>query len=523
MPHLILWPYAHVGILVFSTTLSGKNIGVEDLMNFNYLFRKTDKSTIGCLFPLDSMRTKIEVLIKSDSSALEDRIRKGINESLVDLNDSLWVMGRNETNMQSVVTTLYYPEIFNLYDAIDTIERTLIEKRNELQKREKTIAVVEKEKLELYGQALAAKDKEIQRHRNKYSGAEKKIKELEAEIAICKDRLTGLYQKVDDKLILLGFPPVNGTDIRKIENWNSASLLNFLFDVLKPDGAKLISLHNKLRIHLITYYQIAEKYMEAEPDLVLQDFIRISRGENRKYMVRCVDTESSSLLFRPFDNFLSSSSVEGCALLTLKPKEKSDYFESFETGIFCQKYLWIYFWIVLQRHSQLYWIQCLTRQSDADGPKALKDLTDLTYHVQRIKACSYFTDISDFTHHNQFCQFCKKNLCIGEHFKEIEEKLIPLYSFIRSKEVEEERQKEKEAEKREREQDKRKEDRENIFGLIVALLAITSVVNDGADYFTKHIYDFDKPSPINWWGVGISLAVSLVIFCFWYGFYKKER
>lgn len=486
-PHLVLWQYAHVGVLVFSTTLRGQGICVEDLMNFNYLFRKTDKTTIGCPFPLTILEGKIKALEKGGTSTSVNKIREGISNGLSDLNGWHRIMGKCETNMQSVLSVLYFPEIFKLQDAKNSSERTLMKKKEELEKQEAAV-VAGKERAE-----------------EKCLGVKKEIHKIKVEVAFCNNKLDELYRQVDNKLAGLGLPAVNGREIRKVENWDSASLVDFLFDVLSPHEVrengkrKLISLHNKLRIHPITYYQIEEKHMDVDPDSVLQNLIRLSRGENRKYMVRCANAESSGMLIRLFDNFLVSSSVEGCALLTLKPKVDSDYFNTFETGVFAQKYLWIYLWMLLQRYSQFYCIKCLVRQDNFKNSDKLKELV---YFIQQIKACSYFTDISDYTHHNQFYQFCKKNLCIEDHFKEIEEKLVPLYSFIHSEEIED------------------KESRGNIFGLIVALFAITSVVNDGADYFTRYMY---VDNQVKWLGAGIFFTIAAIILFVWYRFYKYKK
>lgn len=490
-PHLLLWPYAHVGVLVFSAFLQGKDLVVEDLMDFNYLFRKTDQTTAGCPFPLTDLEGKLKALDKSGNSASADKIRQGIGKGLADLNGCLRIMGKGETNIQSVVSLLYFPDLFKLQEAKNASEHKLGKKKEELGQQEAALAA---------GQEKAA---------GKCAGIKKEIHKIEEALAVVNSQLAERYEQVDNKLAAWGFAPVHGGNMEPIENWNSASLVDFLFDPLTtpqpPNNGKKkwINLHNKLRIHTLTYYQMEEKHREGNPDLWLQDFIRIARGENRKYEVKGADAESSGLLIRLFDNFLVSSSVEGCALLTWKPKENSDYFDTFETGIFAQKYIWIYLWILLQRHAQFYCIQRLVRLGDFKKSTKLKELV---YLVQQIKACSYFTDISDYTHHNLFYQFCKKNLCIEEHFKEIEEKLVPLYSSLHSEERED------------------KENRGNIFGLIVALLAITSVVNDGADYFTQYMYVKNKDTySINELGIGIFGAVAIVILYFWYRFYRYKK
>lgn len=83
------------------------------------------------------------------------------------------------------------------------------------------------------------------------------------------------------------------------------------------------------------------------------------------------------------------------------------------------------------------------------------------------------------------------------------EKLVSLYTSLHSEEMED------------------KENRGNIFGLRMALLAIPAAMNDGADYLTKYMYVNNQDTySIKGLGLGIFLPVAAVILYFGYRFYK---
>ena len=192
--------------------------------------------------------------------------------------------------------------------------------------------------------------------------------------------------------------------------------------------------------------------------------------------------------------------------MTLMPKEAGTdkknirdeytFFKDYENTIE-KRYLWIYTWILLQRHSQLYWIDYLTKinvsEDNEDYSLNVNDLQNILLKIQKIKVSSYFTDISDYTHHNRFYQLCKDNLCIGEHFKEIEEKLLPLHEMIHTLKDE----------KKNEENDRR----DAFFGVVVACFAIASVAYDGLTYYKEYVINEDG----NWNVKPVSLVVLLIV------------
>ena len=227
--------------------------------------------------------------------------------------------------------------------------------------------------------------------------------------------------------------------------------------------------------------------------------------ENSKYNLIIEDDGSPKQYIQPFKNVWFASTVEGCSIMTIMPKEAGvdmakipdefSFFKDYENSIE-KRYLWIYVWVLLQRHSQLYWIDYLTKIKNHSLD--IHELQDKILQIQKIKVSSFFTDVSDYTHHNRFYQLCKDNLCIGEHFEEIKEKLIPLYEL------------------KEKEENDVKTNREIFFGIVVACFAIASVAYDGLSYYKQYLLNEEGGWHIKPLILVISL-VALVIISWWAG------
>ena len=467
-PTLLLWPYAHVGILLFSVQLKKKKgtVDIAELMNFNYLFRKTDKNAKECQFPFDGMANKLKYL---SSSKDKEASISGIKTFEENLNNIMDLYGLSKTNLASIITASCYD---NLYELKKVVSR--------------------------YEEKIAGKE---QKEENSKAKEEYNAK---------KSELDNLYKNVNSKLLELKEKEVGSDEITEIPTWNSTLLLTsfFLRDLYvrgNGDQSK-VRLFNKLRMHVFTYYQLPEIEIENNRDNVLLNFMRIAHGENGKYNLTIDENDSNKQYIQPFKNVWFASTVEGCAIMTLMPKEAGTdkknirdeytFFKDYENTIE-KRYLWIYTWILLQRHSQLYWIDYLTKinvsEDNEDYSLNVNDLQNILLKIQKIKVSSYFKDISDYTHHNRFYQLCKDNLCIGEHFKEIEEKLLPLHEMIHTLKDE----------KKNEENDRR----DAFFGVVVACFAIASVAYDGLTYYKEYVINEDG----NWNVKPVSLVVLLIV------------
>ena len=466
-PALFLWPYAHVGILLFSVQMTKKKglVDIEDLMNFNYLFRKTDKNATECCFPLDVVANKLKYLSSSKDKEVSIAGVKTFEENL---NNILGLYGLPKTNLASIITASCYENFYRLR-------------------------------------------KEVSSYEKKMAGKEQKKEDpkLVEKYIVKKNKLNELLENINAKLLELNEKEVCIDEIVEIPTWNSTLLLTsfFLRGLYVRGNSELsnVRLFNKLRMHVFTYFQLPEVELLNNRDDVVLNFMRIAHGENSKYNLIIEDDGSPKQYIQPFKNVWFASTVEGCSIMTIMPKEAGvdmakipdefSFFKDYENSIE-KRYLWIYVWVLLQRHSQLYWIDYLTKIKNHSLD--IHELQDKILQIQKIKVSSFFTDVSDYTHHNRFYQLCKDNLCIGEHFEEIKEKLIPLYEL------------------KEKEENDVKTNREIFFGIVVACFAIASVAYDGLSYYKQYLLNEEGGWHIKPLILVISL-VALVIISWWAG------
>ena len=468
-PTLILWPYAHVGILLFSVQMTPKKelVDIEDLMNFNYLFRKTDKNATECCFPLDVVANKLKYL---SSSKDKEASIAGVKTFEENLNNILGLYGLPKTNLASIITASCYENFYGLR-------------------------------------------KEVSSYEKKMAGKEQKKEDpkLVEKYIVKKNELNELLENINAKLLELNEKEVCIDEIVEIPTWNSTLLLTsfFLRGLYVRGNSELsnVRLFNKLRMHVFTYFQLPEVEMLNSRDDAVLNFMRIAHGENSKYNLIIENGDSPKQYIQPFKNVWFASTVEGCAIMTIMPKEAGtnmakipyefSFFKDYENTIE-KRYLWIYVWGLLQRHSQLYWIDYLTQINVLENSRSysldVQELQSIILKIQKIKVSSYFTDVSDYTHHNRFYQLCKDNLCIGDHFKEIEEKLLPLHEMIRTLKDE-----------RKNEEDDR---RDAFFGVVVACFAIASVAYDGLSYYKEYVVN---NADGNWNVKPVSLVVILIL------------
>ena len=282
-PALFLWPYAHVGILLFSVQMTKKKglVDIEDLMNFNYLFRKTDKNATECCFSLDVVANKLKYL---SSSKDKEASIAGVKTFEENLNNILGLYGLPKTNLASIITASCYENFYGLR-------------------------------------------KEVSSYEKKMAGKEQKKEDpkLVEKYIVKKNELNELLENINAKLLELNEKEVCIDEIVEIPTWNSTLLLTsfFLRGLYVRGNSELsnVRLFNKLRMHVFTYFQLPEVEMLNSRDDVVLNFMRIAHGENSKYNLIIENGDSPKQYIQPFKNVWFASTVEGCAIMTIMPKE----------------------------------------------------------------------------------------------------------------------------------------------------------------------------------------------------------
>ncbi|MDR1881685.1 MAG: hypothetical protein LBR26_02740 [Prevotella sp.] len=252
---------------------------------------------------------------------------------------------------------------------------------------------------------------------------------------------------------------------------------------------------NKENMHLFSYIQINSKDENAlanddiTNNYIMKNYIRLARCQNTKYMVRPEsDSFGDKIYMQTFENIYIASCVEGGCIMTDLNHNSPSFMQDFKTAPFASRYLWTYMLVYLQRIMLLNLSARLTNinlaLSDSKGA-----VTDSLLKLSKMKANTYFTDISDITQHNLFYRFCSQNLSIRQHFDEVRDKIEDLDIVIKEQELvikEQEleiRNKElKQIEEAERNEAKRTKDLSNKLGFIcIAQVFFAFVAFSGAN------------------------------------------
>ena len=246
---------------------------------------------------------------------------------------------------------------------------------------------------------------------------------------------------------------------------------------------------NRNRLRLFTYLRVSET---EEREALETSFLQIVRCENPKYVQSPERSESEGMVRRTFKNIYVGASVEGGAIMTLSTPEEeakapgtSQHIMNFANAALCKRYLWVWIMVLLQRHILLELVNELTQlETEKADDQTLERLHAMAERVAILKTKTCFSDISDYSQHNQYYAFCVQNLLIREHFDEIGEKLAALDTVIASKASEGEN---------------RRNDRMTI---ILAVLTIASVTCDAMTVLT-----LDRYNPIS----GLILSAILIL------------
>lgn len=309
---------------------------------------------------------------------------------------------------------------------------------------------------------------------------------------VCVPPSAPLHPKKLEELQQITVLLQSATTDEGMPRWTLVNLIRFLLHEF--NGA--YTLMNSIRLHLFTYLRVTAD----ENSRNLQEvFLRIIRGENSNYLPMMSNTIDSAQIMQTFQNIFIGSSVEGGGIMTIEPNEEqaatdspaSGHIANFGAANLPQRYLWIYLLAIMQRHTLLQIageITAIDHSSNTDY--SLTTLHSMAERVALLKASTYFTDVSDYTQHNQFYHFCATQLAIRQHFDELSEKMNLLETVIASK------------------KDESDDVKNNRLTIILAILTVASATCD-----TLTVLTLDKFNPIS--GIVLALALVVLLFAAW--------
>lgn len=205
-------------------------------------------------------------------------------------------------------------------------------------------------------------------------------------------------------------------------NWDLNFFVSFLLNTLRWKSQ--IKYFNKERIHIYTFCSIDDSDSKNETNIsddIIQEALRLSRVVNNKYLLPFDTMVQKGTFLQTYQNIYFSSAIEGTAMICIE-KDINKSFIGDMQNMFNRQYLLIYLLVLLQRYTLLS-IDCRLTEYDARNDNTDNGLWDLINLICKIKVNCYYTDVSVYTHHSQFYQYCCKNLHIPDTFKEIDEKV----------------------------------------------------------------------------------------------------
>ena len=204
--------------------------------------------------------------------------------------------------------------------------------------------------------------------------------------------------------------------------WDIKDLVDCLLANMKHEAGKpQLKYFSKDRIHTFTFYSIDDPQNCIDEGTIIPDLLRLSRSVIDSYMLPIDLLEKQGAVLKTYDNIFISSAIEGSAMLCIAKPENKSFISNIHNS-FNRQYFLVYLLVLIQRYTLLSLEQKLTafESTEKNNDETLWNLIDI---ICRIKVNCYFTDVSIYTHHSQFYQYCCKNMHIQETFKEVGDKV----------------------------------------------------------------------------------------------------
>ena len=277
------------------------------------------------------------------------------------------------------------------------------------------------------------------------------------------------------------------------ESFYLADLVDYLLKSL--NDAYPWQLFTPRRCHVFSYFNVCQEEVErAEAVEWKDDLLRIARCQNSDYQVMPQD----DAVKQTFRNVYIAVNVEGGAMMTMGNLQ---FYQEFMTNNLVQRYLWLYVLVFIQRYSLINMargIGAIDNDGDRKNIVSLKRLRSLSDHLTRIKVNSYFSDVSDYTQHNEFYHFCCKRLGVVRLLADVEQKMQTLDDCLRQK------------------VEQRNEFMQLMLTIFVIFLTLFSGINDGLQLSDRDFFSFVGGETSLWVGrllfaCGIAAVLLIVL------------
>lgn len=192
-----------------------------------------------------------------------------------------------------------------------------------------------------------------------------------------------------------------------------------------------VTLFDNGRGHIFNYFNELRDTGELT-DEDKTNIIHLTRAENKKYQPLETEFSESGAYTATFRNIYCGCSTEGGVIYTLRNNSNSDAFISkFPLGALQHRYLWLYIMALIQRHSLLRMILMIHNLDISTFSKEVRKEFNHKYgYLCKIMASGYFSNVSSLAQHNQYYNFCLRNLQVNSLYDEVSGKMKTLDAYL---------------------------------------------------------------------------------------------
>lgn len=216
------------------------------------------------------------------------------------------------------------------------------------------------------------------------------------------------------------------------------------------------------RVHVFTFAQIDDSQdNDIELDDIKLDLFKLSKCETDEYNV--IDDEDVIRdVLQTYKNIYVSSSVSGTTMIAIAQSQNRGFITNMDNDSL-PRYLWIYMLTLIQRFSLMY---LDIRITEVLKKKDSEELWSLLDTICSVKIRCLYSEVSPFSQHNKFYQYCCKSFNIDGHYGEIDSKTQLMMNVINHNE-----------QLLEEENDRNTEKGQRRLNIVVAFLTIAQVAD----------------------------------------------
>lgn len=206
--------------------------------------------------------------------------------------------------------------------------------------------------------------------------------------------------------------------------WTLAKLVNLLL----ADSGKYREFTPR-HAHVFTYISAEDASLPLSQD-DRDTFLRLMHCQNSKYLP-VGDAFNSESVKQTFANIFTGISVEGGCMLGLLTGTSGDSFiAQFPSDQLQNRYLWLYFMALMQRHTLLNVDRTLAAES-------IEEFSDEKINLNIARICrsrlkGFFTSISSYSHINDVYTYFNRSLGVDRLYDEITGKLQVIDTWLKA-------------------------------------------------------------------------------------------